>query len=101
MKHGKHKKAQLTLEYTMVIVLVVGVLTIMGAYIVRGFEGQLQTGTDQLADQYAVGGTFGNETFTNGNNTFEFKFSSGFGKPIITTTTSGWQRSSSYKRVSR
>jgi len=57
---SKPKKAQSTLEYALLIAVVVGVLITMQAYIKRGMQGKLRDVTDQIGDQYSPGATKGN-----------------------------------------
>lgn len=56
---SKPKKAQSTLEYALLIAVVVGVLITMQAYIKRGMQGKLRDVTDQIGDQYSPGATQG------------------------------------------
>ena len=46
------RKGQTILEYTVILVVVIGVLVAMKDYIKRGFQGRLKSATDQFGDQY-------------------------------------------------
>jgi len=47
-----NKKGQTTLEYTVVIIVVVGALLAMGSYIKRGLQGRWKSAVGDLGDQY-------------------------------------------------
>ncbi|MCM8831735.1 MAG: hypothetical protein NC918_06065 [Candidatus Omnitrophica bacterium] len=49
------KKAQSTLEYALLIGVVVGALLTMQNYLKRSFQGKLQAVADQVADPYSPG----------------------------------------------
>ena len=46
------KKAQSTIEFTMLIVIVIGVLLAAGPYVKRGIQGRWKAAADDLGDQY-------------------------------------------------
>jgi|WetSurMetagenome_2_1015567.scaffolds.fasta_scaffold1130210_1 hypothetical protein len=48
------RKAQSTLEYTMVFACIVAALLGMGIYIKRGFQGRFREAADQIGDQYSA-----------------------------------------------
>lgn len=50
-----YRKAQATLQYCLLIAVMVGVALIMQAYIKRSMQGRIQLAGDQLAEQYALG----------------------------------------------
>ena len=52
MKMRKNRQGQSILEYTMLIIIVMGVLLTMSNYIKRGFQGRFRESTDDLGDQY-------------------------------------------------
>jgi len=52
-----YRKAQSTLEVSLVIAVIVGAALIMQAYVKRGIQGRIQLAGDQLAEQYAIGET--------------------------------------------
>ena len=48
----KHKKGQSTLEYALIIAVVVAGLLLMQHYVRRGYAGRLRTSTDDMGEQY-------------------------------------------------
>lgn len=68
MKIKKHSyaKAQSTLEYAILVVIIIGVLLAMQVYIKRGLQGRLKSSTDDIGEQYSVGegGVFNKTTRT-------------------------------------
>lgn len=50
------KKAQSSLEYAILIIIVLGALLSIQVYIKRGIQGRLRTATDDIGEQYKVGG---------------------------------------------
>lgn len=55
------KRAQSTLEYALLIGVVVGALLGMQTYLKRSIQGRMQIIGDQMGDQYAPGGTYREE----------------------------------------
>ncbi len=98
MKYLKSKKSQVALEYTFLLVVVTMVLIAIGGRISRGFQGQIQSRTDDLADQYSNGESIGFETYSNESSSFTVRFSSGWSDPIESTHTSGSSYSFSHRR---
>lgn len=72
----KRKKGQSTLEYAILIIIIIGALLSVQVYIKRGIQGRLKSATDDIGDQFSVGNTNvtkttkshskSSETFTNG-----------------------------------
>lgn len=50
-------KAQSTLEYAVIIAVVVGALLSMQIYMKRGVQGKLRESTDQIGEQFEAGKT--------------------------------------------
>ena len=48
----KNKKAQSIVEYTIILVIVMGAFLTMGNYMKRGIQGRWKMATDGLGDQY-------------------------------------------------
>ena len=71
-----NKKAQSTLEYAVLIAIVVGALIAMQVYIKRGIQGRWKQASDDIGEQFSPGYTVGtyssnssvhsNETITGG-----------------------------------
>ncbi len=57
-------KAQSTLEYVILIGVVVAALIAMGIYMKRGAQGQLRQAADQIGEQYSAGLTTSNYLVT-------------------------------------
>ncbi len=57
MRRLFNKKAQSTLEYAILIAVVVGALIGMQTYVKRGLQGRLQEATDQVGGQFEPGTT--------------------------------------------
>lgn len=51
----KRKKGQSTLEYAVLIVIVIGALLSLQVYIKRGVGGRLKSASDDIGDQFSVG----------------------------------------------
>jgi len=49
------KRAQSSLEYAILIIIVLGALLTIQVYIKRGIQGRLRSATDDIGEQYAVG----------------------------------------------
>lgn len=54
-KFLRKKKAQSTLEYAVLIIIVIGALLSIQVYIKRGIQGRLRSAADDIGDQYSVG----------------------------------------------
>lgn len=53
----KSKKGQSTLEYAILIVIIIGALLSIQVYIKRGIQGRLKSSADDIGDQFSVGNT--------------------------------------------
>ena len=53
----KKSKGQSTLEYAVLIIIVIGALLSIQLYIKRGVQGRLKSATDDIGDQYSPGNT--------------------------------------------
>lgn len=56
------KKAQSTLEYTIVIAVIVAALIAMQGYFKRGVQGKMRQSTDDIGDQFSPNATTGSVT---------------------------------------
>jgi len=54
---NKKKRGQSTLEYAVLIIIVIGALLSIQVYIKRGVQGRLKSATDDIGDQYSPGNT--------------------------------------------
>ncbi len=55
LKFLRKRKAQSTLEYAVLIIIVIGALLAIQNYIKRGVSGRLRQASDDIGDQYSVG----------------------------------------------
>lgn len=76
------KKGQSTLEYAIIVVVIVAALIIMQVYIKRGVQGKLRDSSDDIGQQYSPGITTGSYTTTTGSTQQEVVTRAG-----VTTTT--------------
>lgn len=53
----RRRKGQSTLEYAVLIIIVIGALLSIQIYIKRGVQGRLKSATDDIGDQYSPGNT--------------------------------------------
>lgn len=51
------KKGQSTLEYAILIIIIITALLSIQTYIKRGVQGRLKSSADDIGDQYSVGNT--------------------------------------------
>ena len=56
----KRQKGQSTLEYAVLIIIIIGALLSIQVYIKRGIQGRLKSATDDIGDQFSPGNTFVN-----------------------------------------
>jgi len=59
-----NRKGQSTLEYTLIIAVVVGGLLLMQHYVKRGYSGRLKSASDEMGEQYDPTTYSGNFTIT-------------------------------------
>lgn len=53
----KKSNGQSTLEYAILIIIVIGALLSIQMYIKRGIQGRLKSSTDEIGDQFSPGNT--------------------------------------------
>ena len=75
----KNKKAQSTLEYAILIIIVIGALLTIQIYIKRGVQGRLKQATDDIGAQFSPGNTNFHKTVSTNSRTEE-SFASGVTK---------------------
>ena len=51
------RRAQSTLEYAVLVIVIIGALLSIQNYIKRGVQGRLKSAADDIGDQYSVGNT--------------------------------------------
>ena len=57
LQHLNQKRGQSTLEYAVLIVVIIGALLTLQVYIKRGVQGRLKSAADDIGDQYSDGNT--------------------------------------------
>ena len=65
------KRGQSTLEYAVLIIIIIGALLSIQVYIKRGVQGRLKQAADDVGDQYSVGNTNVVKIMTTSSNTNE------------------------------
>jgi len=67
----KRKKGQSTLEYAILIVIIIGALLSIQVYIKRGIQGRMRSATDDIGDQFSPGNTNYIETIRTSSGTYD------------------------------
>ena len=57
LSYLRQKRAQSSLEYAVLIVVIIGALLSIQNYIKRGVQGRLKSAADDIGDQFSVGNT--------------------------------------------
>lgn len=57
LKYLKKMKGQSTMEYAILIIIIIGALISIQVYIKRGVQGRLKSAADDIGDQYSPGNT--------------------------------------------
>ncbi|MBF0511594.1 MAG: hypothetical protein HQL13_04605 [Candidatus Omnitrophica bacterium] len=57
LQYLNKKRGQSTLEYAILIVVIIGALLAIQTYIKRGIQGRLKSSADDIGDQYSEGNT--------------------------------------------
>lgn len=70
-KMFNNKKAQSTLEYAILIIIIIGALLAVQTYIKRGIQGKLKTSTDDIGDQFSPDNTKVSKVTSTHSNTQE------------------------------
>jgi hypothetical protein len=55
--NNRRKSGQSTLEYAILIIIILGALLAIQVYIKRGVQGRLKSATDDIGDQFSPGNT--------------------------------------------
>ena len=78
-KFLRKRKAQSTLEYAVLIIIVIGALLSIQVYLKRGIQGRMRSSADDIGSQYSVGNMNMVRTTTFSSNTQETFGVSGVG----------------------
>jgi uncharacterized protein (UPF0333 family) len=65
------KRGQSTLEYAVLIVVIIAALIAMQVYLKRGIQGRMRESSDQIGEQFSPGYTISNRTTQTYTNTRE------------------------------
>jgi Flp pilus assembly pilin Flp len=57
LQYLNQKRGQSTLEYAVLVVVIIGALLTIQVYIKRGVQGRLKSAADDIGDQYSDGNT--------------------------------------------
>lgn len=61
---NRHKKGQSTLEYAVIMAVVVAALIAMQVYVKRGLQGRMKQASDDIGEQFSPGYTTARKTTT-------------------------------------
>ena len=92
MKLKNFKKGQGTLEYAVIIVVVVGALVAMQWYIKRGYQGKLRQATDEMGEQYSPAQVSSNFTTTINSSQYESISGGSLNTSAMPTSTSNYSQ---------
>ena len=56
-RYFNRKKGQSTLEYAVLIMIIIAALLTIQNYVKRGIQGRIKSSSDDIGDQYSVGNT--------------------------------------------
>ncbi len=82
LQYLNQKRGQSTLEYAVLIVVIIGALLTIQVYIKRGVQGRLRSAADDIGDQYSDGNTNVIKKVTRFSNTQE-TFNAGSSSSVI------------------
>lgn len=71
MRKSLSKRGQSTLEYAVLIVVIIAALVAMQVYLKRGIQGRMRESSDQIGEQFSPGYTVSNRTTYTAANTRE------------------------------
>ncbi|MBU2473538.1 MAG: hypothetical protein KKG91_02275 [Candidatus Omnitrophica bacterium] len=95
----KIRKAQSTLEYALLIAVVVGALLAMQNYLKRSIQGRMQIIGDQMGDQYSPNLTYREENMYVSNDNIVETTTGGKNSTTTTDITGGHQEMNSFREV--
>ena len=71
LQYLNQKRGQSTLEYAVLIVVIIGALLTLQVYMKRGVQGRLKSAADDIGDQYSDGNTNAIKTINRSSSTEE------------------------------
>ena len=95
MRHLFGKRGQSTLEYAVLIVVIIAALVAMQVYLKRGIQGRTRESADQIGEQFSPGWTTSNRVTTTYASTTDTT------TPYSSTTeiVNQWQNRTGYETV--
>jgi len=81
----RRKKGQSTMEYAVLIIIIIGALLSIQVYIKRGIQGRLKGAADDIGDQFSPGNTNFVQTMSTSSRTNE-TFASGVSRSDLLNT---------------
>src|ERR1039457_619654 len=85
LQYLNQKRGQSTLEYAVLIVVIIGALLTIQVYIKRGVQGRLKSAADDIGDQYSDGNTNELRTTTRSSHSTEL-FNAGTASSVLSGT---------------
>jgi uncharacterized protein (UPF0333 family) len=89
------KRGQSTLEYAVLIVVIIAALIAMQVYLKRGMQGRMRESSDQIGEQFSPGSTTSNFWY----NTYSKSRETSSGGATITVIENQWQSRSGNETV--
>lgn len=83
-KFLRKMKGQSTLEYAVLVIIVIGALLSIQVYIKRGVQGRLKSAADDIGDQFSPGNTNVTKVTSTSSNTHD-TFATGVSKSTLNT----------------
>ena len=72
--HKRKQKGQSTIEYVVLVMIIIGALLTIQVYIKRGIQGRLKSATDDIGDQFSPGNMNLTRVVTTNSSTGETNF---------------------------
>lgn len=95
MRKSSKKRGQSTLEYAVLIVVIIAALIAMQVYLKRGLQGRMRESSDQIGEQFSPGFTVSNRT----TNTFTSSSEVADAYSTTTNIANQWQQRSGAENV--
>ena len=96
---SKTRTAQSTLEYALILAVIVGALLTMQNYLKRSVQGKLQATADEIGQQYSPGLTYKHDNLTSKIDKIEETTVFGVGGKTTTIVTGGYQEQGSTRKI--
>jgi Flp pilus assembly pilin Flp len=83
LQYLNQKRGQSTLEYAVLIVVIIGALISIQVYLKRGIQGRFKSSADDIGDQYSDGNTNVIKTTVTNSSSLQL-FNAGVGSTVLT-----------------